>query len=78
MTGFFLLINRKSEMYNSILVIINWLTQIIYYKPVKVINYTLKLIEADYLSQNLGYYFAIFLASNNSFRQHFTYKSISK
>ena len=36
-TGLLVLINGKSKSNNFILVIVNWLTKIIYYKPVKVI-----------------------------------------
>ena len=44
-TGLPILINWKSEIYDFILVIVNQLTKIIYYKPVKVTIDALKLIE---------------------------------
>lgn len=36
MTGLHVLSDWKSEMYNSILVIIDCLTKMVYYKPIKV------------------------------------------
>lgn len=42
-TGLPILINQKSESYNSILVIVDRLTKIVYYKPVKVIINTPRL-----------------------------------
>ena len=36
-TGLLILIDWKGDSYNSILVIVDWLTKIIYYKPVKII-----------------------------------------
>ena len=36
MTGLLILINLKQENYNSILVIINWLIKMVYYKLVKI------------------------------------------
>lgn len=35
-TGLFISTNRKRDNYNSIFVIINWLTKIVYYQPVNV------------------------------------------
>ena len=35
-TGLPISINWKRDSYNSILVIINWLTKMVYYKPVKI------------------------------------------
>ena len=45
MTGLPLFTNWKNDSYNSILVIINRLTKIVYYKPVKIITKTLRLAE---------------------------------
>ena len=45
LTGLLVSTNWKSENYNSILVIINWLTKIIYYEPVKITIDTPGLVE---------------------------------
>ena len=45
-TGLPISIDWKEDNYNSILVIINWLTKMVYYKPVKIILDTIKLAES--------------------------------
>ena len=44
-TGLQILINKKRDNYDSILVIIDRLTKIVYYKPVKIIINILGLVE---------------------------------
>ena len=44
-TGFLFSTNRKGDDYNSILIIVNYLTKIVYYEPVKITIDTPKLPE---------------------------------
>ena len=44
-TGLPISTNWKGDSYDSILVIINWLTKMVYYEPIKVIIDTLGLAE---------------------------------
>lgn len=37
-TGFIILADSKDDNYNSILVIVDWLTKMVHYEPVKVTN----------------------------------------
>ena len=53
-TGLLSLVNWKSNSYNSILVIVNWLTKMVYYEPIKVTIDTLRLaiVILDVVIQN--------------------------
>lgn len=56
--AFLVLTNYKDEIYNFILIIVNQLIKIIYYKPVKVIINTSSLakINFDVVMQHYGFF----------------------